>query len=201
MRPTRALSRPIARWIGSARRIPLVVQPGGDACTASTSLESRKEMKKTLAAIAFAIATLAGPSAMAEGIPADLTDMQALRAAVKADKKALVAATLALTDAEAKKFWPLYDDYQRGVDMANRQRSLAVKDLVGFDRPLSDEFARSLAKELLGADDTELRARKTLQPKLMRAMHPKKAARYLQLEAKIRAVQAYDIAATIPLVK
>jgi len=28
-----------------------------------------------------------------------------------------------------------------------------------------------------------------------------KAARYLQLESKIRALQAYDIASTIPLVK
>ena len=35
----------------------------------------------------------------------------------------------------------------------------------------------------------------------MRALPPKKALRYLQLEAKIRAVQAYDIAQAIPLVK
>jgi hypothetical protein len=34
-----------------------------------------------------------------------------------------------------------------------------------------------------------------------RILPPKKAARYLQLESKIRAVQAYDIAANIPLVK
>jgi hypothetical protein len=34
-----------------------------------------------------------------------------------------------------------------------------------------------------------------------RILPPKKAAHYTQLEAKIRAVQAYDIAANIPLVK
>ena len=127
--------------------------------------------------------------------------MQALRTAVRADKKAYVASVLNLTDAEAKKFWPLYDAYQRDVDMANRQRSRAVEQWIGFDRPLSDEFARNLAKDLIASDEIELRARRTLQNKLMRALPPKKAARYLQLEAKIRAFQAYDIATGIALVK
>ena len=36
---------------------------------------------------------------------------------------------------------------------------------------------------------------------VMRALPPKKAARYLQLESKIRAVQAYDIAVAFPLVQ
>ena len=35
----------------------------------------------------------------------------------------------------------------------------------------------------------------------MRALPPRKAARYLQLESKIRAMQDYDIAKAIPLVK
>jgi hypothetical protein len=35
----------------------------------------------------------------------------------------------------------------------------------------------------------------------MKAVPPLKAARYLQLEGKIRAAQAYEIAETIPLIK
>jgi hypothetical protein len=34
-----------------------------------------------------------------------------------------------------------------------------------------------------------------------RILPPKKAARYLQLESKIRAAQAYDVAASVPLIK
>ena len=41
-----------------------------------------------------------------------------------------------------------------------------------------------------------------MKPLMGRSVIPAlKAARYLQLESKIRAVQAYDIASTIPLVK
>ena len=163
-------------------------------------------MNKNFAAVLFAAAVIAAQSAWAQDKVAEVTDMQALRAAVRADKKAFVASTLKLTDAEAKRFWPLYDAYQRVVDGANQRRVVAVEALIALDRPISDLYARNLATELMGADEAEVKARRTLQNRLMRGMPtrvlpPRKAARYLQLESKIRAVQAYDIAATIPLVR
>ena len=56
-------------------------------------------------------------------------------------------------------------------------------------------------EDFILADDTEVKARRTLYNRVMKALPATKALRYLQLEAKIRAVQAYDIAQTIPLVK
>lgn len=163
-------------------------------------------MQKNLAIVLFAAALFAAPSSWAEDKSADVTDMQTLRTAVKADRKAFVASTLQLTDAEAARFWPIYDTYQRALDAANRRRVVAVEGLVALDRPISDLYARNLASEIIAADEAEIKARRTLENRLMRGiptrvMPPKKAARYLQLESKIRAVQAYDIAATIPLIK
>jgi len=133
-------------------------------------------------------------------VKADATDMDALRSAVRADKKALVASTLNLTDAEAKKFWPTYDAYQRDIDLANRRRNLVVVDVVSANKPISELYARTLANELIAADEAEIKARRVMHNKVLKALPPKKAARYLQLESKIRAVQAYDIAVAIPLV-
>ena len=163
-------------------------------------------MRKNFAAVLFLAAMIAAQSAWAEDKIADVTDMQALRAAVRADKKAFVASTLKLTDAEAKRFWPVYDNYQRILDSANQRRVVAVEALIGLDKPISDLYARNLAVEVIAADEAEIKARRTIHNRLMRGvptriLPPKKAARYLQLESKVRAVQAYDIAATIPLVK
>ncbi len=164
-------------------------------------------MNMSVAAVLFAAAILVAPPVMAEGTAADVTDMSALRAAVRSDKKALVASTLKLTDAEAKKFWPVYDAYQRDLDLANRRRTVVVEGLVSLDRPLSNLYAKSLANELIAADEFELKARRTIHNRLIKPlpgrtiMPAAKGARYLQLESKIRAVQAYDIASTIPLVK
>ena len=158
-------------------------------------------MKNNVAAIVFAIGTIAMPPAWAQDRFADVTDMPALRNAIRTDKKAFVASTLKLTDAQAKKFWPIYDAYQRSLDMANRQRVVALEGLIVRDRPLTDRYARNLANDLIESDEAEIKARRTLRNRVMRALPPTKAARYLQLESKIRAVQAYDIAAAIPLIK
>jgi hypothetical protein len=163
-------------------------------------------MKKNLAFVLFGIAMIAAQSTWAEDKIADVTDMQALRNAVRADKKALVASTLQLTPDEAKRFWPVYDSYQRDVDLANRRRNVVMTALIGTDKPPSDLYARNLVNELIAADEAEIKSRRSMQNRLMRGvptriLPPRKAARYLQLENKIRSVQAYDIAANIPLIR
>ena len=158
-------------------------------------------MKKCVTVLAFVLASFAAPLCLAQNNAGDVTDMQALRAAVKSDKKAFVASTMQLTGAEAKKFWPIYDAYQRSVDVSNQRRSLAIEAVIAKDQSLSNLYARNLANELIANDEAEIRARRTLHNRMMRALPPSKAARYLQLESKIRAVQDYDIASTIPLVK
>lgn len=166
-------------------------------------------MKTTLVAALMALAVAAAPTLAADkaGQPkppdkaADVTDMQMLRTAVQQDKKAFVASTLNLTDAEAKKFWPIYDLYQRSLDQADRRRTRAIIEVVGTDRPMTDPYAKSLALDLIATDEAEIKARRTLQNRLMRALPPRKAVRYLQLESKIRAIEAYDIASTLPLVR
>jgi hypothetical protein len=173
----------------------------------STKSTSRKRtMQKTFAAVLFAAGLIAAQLAWAEDKIADVTDMNALRAVVRADKKAFVASTLKLTDLEAKRFWPLYENYQRVLNTTNRRLALAVEAVVSLDKPVSDLYARNLANELIAADEEEIKARRALHNRLMRGvpnrvLPPRKAARYLQLESKIRAMQDYDIATGIPLVK
>jgi len=163
-------------------------------------------MKRNLAFALFGIAMFAAQCVLAEDKNADVTDMQALRKAVQSDKKALVASTLKLTDAEAKRFWPMYDGYQRDLDLINRRRVVAVEGLIDTDKTMSDLYARNFANEMTSIDEAEVKTRRSLQNRLMRGvptriLSPKKAAIYLQLESKIRAVQAYDIAANFPLMR
>src|SRR5512140_777925 len=120
-------------------------------------------MKRNLAAVVLATTMLlATQFGYAQNKGADAMDLQALRAAVKADKKALVASTLELTPAEAKKFWPVYDNYQRSIDTINRRRNMALEGLIAKDQ-VSDLFAKNLANELIATDEAEIKARRSLQ--------------------------------------
>lgn len=158
-----------------------------------------KNMRNVLAAAWLAVGVATTPFANAQD--PGTGEIQKLREAVKTDKRALVASTLQLTDAEAKKFWPLYDQYHRVLEATSRQRAIVMEDLVSLDKPLSDLYAKTLAAELIAADENEIKARRKMQNAVMKALPPKKAARYLQLESKIRAYQAYDIAVAFPLLK
>jgi hypothetical protein len=164
-------------------------------------------MMRILAGALAAVLMIAASSVWAEDKIADVTDMDALRKAVRADRKGYVASVLKLTPAEAKRFWPAYDTYQRDVEAADRRRAVVVEAIVILDRPLSNLYAKTLTNELILADEQEIKARRTFHNRLIKPvpgrviMPAAKAARYLQLESKIRALQDYDIASTIPLVK
>jgi hypothetical protein len=158
-------------------------------------------MKTSLSALLFAVAVISASPIWAQGNAADATDMQALRSALRTDKKAYVASVLKLTDDEAKKFWPAYDAYQRTFAMTNREKVVTLEGVIAQDKPISDPYAKQIAKDVIAADEIEVKARRTLYNRLLKAVPAKKALQYLQLEAKIRAVQAYDVAQAIPLVK
>jgi len=158
-------------------------------------------MNKKLAAILFGAAMIAATCASAEDKIADVTDMQALRNAMKADKRAYVEKTLALTSAEAKAFWPIYDSYERVMEDTSRRRVVALKDLVFRDSPTTNLAAKNLTQELVSIYDTEAKARLRLARRVMRALPPVKAARYLQLEDKMLAVRDYDEASAVPLIR
>ena len=158
---------------------------------------------KIAAVAALTLALAAAPCAWAQSpAAADGADVAALRAQAKSpdDKRALVASTLSLTDAEAKKFWPVYDAYQRKLDASNRRYARTVEDVVMSGRPISDAYAKQVAKELTEIEDAEARARKALYSGAVKALPGRKAIRYLQLESKLQAGYRYDLAAALPLI-
>ena len=81
-------------------------------------------MKIARYALLIVAALLAVP-AFAQGQPADT--MQILREKLKADKKLLVAANMELTEAEAKGFWPLYEEYQKELHKINDRLAMVQR--------------------------------------------------------------------------
>ena len=125
----------------------------------------------------------------------------AFRDAVKADKRAVVAKNMELTEAEAKKFWPLYDAYQKDLDKVLQRQNRAIVDYVNQASSMTDGNAKRIARELLDADAEEQRLRERQLKKLYAILPARKAIRYLQIENKIRTLNHYDMGAQIPLVQ
>ena len=147
------------------------------------------------------VAGLAFP-AMAQTTGAT-TNMEILRQKIKGDKKLIVAENLKLSDAEGKAFWPVYDAYQKDLQQINQRLGaviLAYADAYNKG-PVTDELAKKLLDEALAVDDAEAKLKGAYAPKILAALPATKAARYIQIENKIRAAIRYELAAGIPLVE
>ena len=151
-------------------------------------------------ALMVAVATFPTP-ALTQGTSAD--NMQILREKIKADKKLLVANNMGLTESEAKGFWPVYEEYQKDLAAINQRIGKLIGSYAADYRAntLTDDKAKLLIDELVAIEQAEAGLKASYVPKLSKVLPPKKVARYLQIENKIRAVVKYDLAGGVPLVQ
>ena len=138
---------------------------------------------------------------MAQEKPAD--NMQILRDKIKADKKLIIAANMELTESEAKGFWPVCEAYQKDFDAINQRIVKLIKSYAAADMAnnLTNDKAQKLTAEFVNIQKAEAELQAYYVPKLSKVLPPKKVARYLQIENKIRAAVKYEFAVKIPLVE
>jgi hypothetical protein len=150
---------------------------------------------------ACAIAACLAAPAMAQ--TAGTANMEILRQKIRADKKLVVAENLKLTDAEGTAFWPVYDAYQKDLQAINQRLTAAVLAYAdAYNKgPVTNDVAKTLLDEALAIDEAEVTLKSAAVPKILAVLPATKAARYIQIENKIRAAVRYELAAGIPLVE
>jgi len=158
-------------------------------------------MKKTLLAALAALAILPILPAAAQGLP-DAAAQQAIRDQLRTDRKVVIQHNLPLTDAEAKKFWPVYESFQREMAPIQSRRNRAALDFISTSEgDMTNANARRLMDQLASAEESDAKLRRAFVARFSKAIGAKKAARYYQIESKISAMERYDQASAIPLVQ
>jgi hypothetical protein len=163
----------------------------------------RTPMRLCAALAAFTLGMSLLSANSAHGQELTTSSMDVLRDKLDLDKKAVVEGNLLLTDSQAAAFWPIYDEYQkelaaidaRLVKLVNEYREKYVSGSI------TDVIARRMIGEALALDEAEVALRKKTLMRLDGTVPPIEAARYLQIENKIRAVVRFDLADAIPLVE
>ncbi len=145
------------------------------------------------------LAAAAGNASAVQEQPA--SNMEILRDKIRADKKLLIAENLGLTEGESAAFWPIYEEYQKELEGINQRLGKAIQSYAQEykQKTLTDEKAKALMTEALAIEESEVALKKKYLDKLSGVIPATKAARYLQMENKIRAIIRFDLAASIPL--
>ena len=153
--------------------------------------------------VILCLAISMGPFQAAAQSTAWQTNVDILVEKVKADKKLLVATNMDLTDEEAREFWPIYDTYQEKlVTINDRMAAVIIDYAVAYRRgSIADNLAKRLLKETVDIQVFEARAAQDISDQLLVVLPAAKAARYMQLELKIRSALRAVMAAEVPLVE
>ena len=116
-------------------------------------------------------------------------------------KKQLIAQNLKLTDAEATKFWPVYDQYVAELAKINDKKYATIQEYADKFGTLSDDQAMSLIKNWLDVDVAATQLRAKYLPIVAKAVGGKKAATFAQLDRRIASMVDLQLGSQIPLVQ
>ena len=128
-------------------------------------------------------------------------DVALLRQDVRSEKKQIIAANLELTDTEATRFWPVYDQYSAELTELGDQKYALIKEYAqGFGK-LTDEQALSLIKRSLALDEQLAQLRSKYVTIFNKVLPGTKTATFFQMDRRIGALIDLQLAAQIPFVQ
>jgi len=127
-------------------------------------------------------------------------DIQLLRADVASQKKQLVAANMTLTDAEATKFWPIYDQYSAEVAKIGDQRVALIKEYAQSYNTMTDAQANDFMKKAAAIDQQFASLRMKYVPMFEKVISAKKTALWFQIDRRLDLLINLQLAANIPVV-
>ena len=127
------------------------------------------------------------------------TALQQAQADLKADRQAVVAANLPLSEVESKTFWPVYKEYRGEVEkLGDRAAKLIAAYAANFET-MDDTKADAFFKEWMALERDRVTVREKYVPKVRSVLPAQKAARFFQIETKLDSIVNVTLASEIPL--
>ena len=128
-------------------------------------------------------------------------DIDLLRKDIRSQKKQLIAANVQLTDAEAQKFWPVYDQYTAELVQTNNDKYALIKEYAKDYGTMTDAQADDWTSRVLKLDANVAALRLKYLPLFQKVLSPKKTALYEQVERKAQMLIDLQLSLQIPLVQ
>jgi hypothetical protein len=127
-------------------------------------------------------------------------DIDLLRKDIRSQKKQLIAANVPLTDAEAQKFWPVYDQYTAELVAIHNDKYQLIKEYAQSYNTMTDAQADDWAQRLLKQDANVAALRQKYWSNFRQVLPAKKAALYEQIERRAQMLIDLQISSQVPLI-
>ena len=161
--------------------------------------------RKMLTCVGMVVA-LAAPSARsfaqvetANGVEVE-KDLALVRRNLRAEKKKILAENVSLTETEATKFWPVYDQYAADMSKHYDDFYAVIKEYAANQKTLTDAQAISMIKRWAEIQVEVAQTRQKWVPAIEKVLPGRKAAHFFQIDRRLYALMDLQVASQIPLV-
>jgi len=127
-------------------------------------------------------------------------DLALVRRDLRSEKKQLIALNLPLTDQEATRFWPVYDQYADDMRKHNDEFYAVIKDYAANQKTLTDAQALSMIKRWSAIQVDTAKTRQKYVDVIEKVLPGRKAALFFQIDRRLYALMDLQVASQIPLV-
>jgi Spy/CpxP family protein refolding chaperone len=128
-------------------------------------------------------------------------EIELMRKDIRSMRKQLIAANLKLTDDQATKFWPVYDQYIAELVKINNTKYDLLNEYFNSYGSLTNEQAERMTKSLLALDVSVAQLRQKYQPNFAAVLPAQQMATFFQLDRRIAMMIDLKLASQIPLVQ
>ncbi len=120
-------------------------------------------------------------------------DIALAKSVMTIERKTVFSENMNLTDADAKLFWPIYEEYEL---KKAKTFETSLKNLVtiaeNFEK-MSNEKATEIVANVMKNQQADLKLLNQYQKKISKALNPKKAFRFVQIEEQISAIRRVQV--------
>jgi hypothetical protein len=132
---------------------------------------------------------------------AQQTETELIRSAFKLEKKAIVAEFLQLSDADAGKFWPIYNNYEQERSAIGTRRINLIETYVEKYQAMDDKTTDQLVKESGTIQKKMIAAREKYYETVRKTVSTSVAARFFQIEDAIDVAIRMQLYSQIPMLQ
>ena len=162
-------------------------------------MNQKKFLVITLILVAFAATSSAlaqnSPSPKKDAVKTSVTNdgseqspddfMQLLRRDVRSQKKQIIAGNMDLTDAEAEKFWPVYDQYAAELSKIYDTKIALLNDYADNRSSMTGEQAETYIRKRAEVEQSIMQLRLKYIPAFRKVLSGRETALFYQLDWRV----------------
>ena len=128
-------------------------------------------------------------------------DIDLLRKDLRSKRKQLIAANLILTDTEAAKFWPVYDQYIAELITINDRKFGLIQEYADNWGKMTNDQSLLFTRNWLEMDIAISQLRQKYVPMVAKVLEGRKTATFFQLDRRIAMMMDLQVSSQMPLVQ